>query len=440
MGKAWKTFFVLILLAGLMAGCTDGLFKKENKTVTLKVFATTTQEFSKYKALIEEQFPDVTLEVFPYYSALQSASLQIDPYSTRETPDVRETISKLVEQENPDLYFNFDPTLYSEQFKLVNLAEPIRSNQLELNAIQSQMLNWEVDFDKEITQISPTFDKKVLYINKSIFDRLDVPVPTTPMTWEQFRQTAALIKEKDNKVTGYLFDEAVGLSQLVTEAARYNGLPLTDNEGKLAIDSPLWKEVASDVMEDLRSGVTSYADDRRFLVHWSTSAMFIADLTEAKDMVKKQVSTEFLQLADLPAQGDQPQPSPYRLTRPFSIDLDSKHIEQAWNIIQFLISEEGAKRMDEKSIKDDFVAYPQYAGLGDFPVDILSSKPFSYLSSHPKTKMHKNSVYEASSLISKQLDAFYNGGQIYDHVWDNLMGQIQNFNSDSSKFVAVSGH
>ncbi|MCP4517874.1 MAG: extracellular solute-binding protein, partial [Delftia sp.] len=180
-------------------------------------------------------------------------------------------------------------------------------------------------------------DVQVLYYNKDIFDRENVPYPRAGWKWDDFLQTAQLltnVQGQGPERSGHFGLASEPLPDVVSFIYQHGGQPL-DFDDLLTEEALQWYADLS-----LKHGVMPQADDR-WPAQWGTyglfavqkAAMMLGFLVQHPDRSNAQWHFEW-GVAPLP--GDQTEAAYTYPGIGYYISAHSPHPQEAWEWIQFL--------------------------------------------------------------------------------------------------------
>nr|WP_232242620.1 extracellular solute-binding protein [Paenibacillus sp. GSMTC-2017] len=290
--------------------------------------------------------------------------------------------------------------------------------------------------DGTLYTISPTFDRRVLFINRKLFQNSGVPEPISPMTFEQLRQSAIKLKEKNIGSFGYNYPTGSWYYSIKSIGEEMNGLPFINNDGQLLFDQPEWRDLAQNVLDDsknkvLRSDPFMPADSD--LVRIGISLIYASQIY---NYIANNFSAETLAISNLPSNPSNPTSNPYLMTSQFSIDSTSEHVEEVWELLTYLMSKEAATFINEKVLLNGFVTYPDLVKIGDFKLESFME------TGNPRTKAYSFDLSgevttKLVTTINEQFLAYIQDKISFNVAWKNIEVVVQDINANSSNFVAV---
>lgn len=354
----------LILLAALLAGCASGgggagtaagnssttepssqtndggSFKKlGDEPVTLTFFSTSGTfpdvEFNTLIAdPIKKKYPNVTIE--------------------RITPAAQTTNEEVLSTHVPDIIYSSS----SSHQRIIrtgayeDLRELIKRHGFDTSRIKPILWDYITDITKdgngEIWAIPFNANQHVLYYNKDIFDKFGVPYPTDKqLTWDEVLELAGKLTRTDNGVNyiGLSVDNLSGL-------AKGLGLPYLDREtGNAALDTPEWLRVfeLSKRIFEIPGYVTPdgtwnwgrdhFMKDQNIAMRVTWLANMVGPLEELR-----QQGVEFnWDIAPAPNFEDQLGKTREAQIHSLSVNSQSKHKDEAFQVIAEILSDEGQK-------------------------------------------------------------------------------------------------
>lgn len=435
MRKSVKLLLLLILCSVIATACSIGQREqKERSPVTLKVVTHSERAFSLYKSYLEEKFPHVTLEVIGILELAQAEQIDI----VSDLPDHKEKLRELnrtiIEEENPDIYFGYAPELYSEQVELVDLNERIQFNQVELNPIQRSLHGLDQSPGKKLTYITPTYSRDLLYMNRNKFQSNNITEPITRLTWEQFRQLAeSFAKSEPLSSVGYVLPSGNLTSNLLS-LARMNGIDLQDETGRVIVHHAVWRQLAEQMTDDLNNGVATLKDTSTSAHQWSETAMYMGSPADIYHLVQGGEKPEDWFIMDMPYSLAAPGHS-YSVSDIFSIDSKSRHIEEAWELLAYLLTEEAAIDIAGRNLSSGIVTYTEHIISGGLSLDVLNNIQEQSTAAPPSSVSLSEIGYKALyEMLNKQLSSVMNDDTELSDAWDQLEEMITAMNAASENF------
>ncbi|WP_419874714.1 ABC transporter substrate-binding protein [Candidatus Pristimantibacillus sp. PTI5] len=315
-------------------------FKKlGDEPVTLTFFNTSgTFPDVEFKTLIadpiKKKFPNVTIE--------------------RITPAATTTNEEVLSTHVPDIIYSSS----SSHQKIIrtgayeDLRELIKRHNFDESRIKPILYDYIKDMTKgkgdQIYAIPFNANQHVLYYNKDIFDKFGVEYPTEKqLTWDEVLDIAAKLTRTENGV------HYVGLSvDNLTGLAKGLGLPYVDRDtGNAALDSPEWLrvfelnkrifEIPGYVTPDgtWNWGRDQFMKDQTIAMRVTWLANMVGPLEELR-----QQGVEFnWDIAPAPNFEDQLGKTREAQIHSLSVNSQSKHKDEAFQVIAEILSDEGQR-------------------------------------------------------------------------------------------------
>ncbi|MFD0588182.1 ABC transporter substrate-binding protein [Paenibacillus sp. GCM10027627] len=423
--KSFRWINIIMMAALLVGGCSIGGTKQ--KEIQLKVLTLYNSQFPGYQSYLEHKFPGTTFEF-----------VKIDDILRKENvaPDNRnERIAQIIDEQDADLYFGFDPDNYMDSAVTVDLAQLIARDRLPLNDIQQQMVDWGTDSDGKVNGLSPTFTRETLYINKKLFNEAGLPEPQSPMTWEQFREAAKQLKEKEPSAIGYEMEASAYWPFLLPWLGDYIlGASRVDHDKKLTLAGPEWRQMAQEVVEDIkekRMRADGYNPDYKERLH---TGMFVSNSNYVYSLLSGNQSAQSWIIAGLPKAASNLRSTPFLPTASFYMDNKSKYTEQMWEMIAYLMSEEAAADISTLSVAGGFVTYPQHVKIGLFQLDAVFQVEGD-VPANDAYRLTNEAQTKLDSILMSQFTAMTTGLSDFDKGWASLEQAVQDINDDPSNFI-----
>ncbi|WP_165861137.1 ABC transporter substrate-binding protein [Paenibacillus paeoniae] len=425
MKKVWKRVPFLLVAVMLIQGCSSiGFGSKDSSKITLKVL-TSTSQFNAYVPLLKEKFPNLSFEVVDVNGKLREENT---PAGERERRAI-----EIIEAEKPDLYYSFSPDYYTSESRLVDLAPLLERDHVQLNEIQQQVVTSSIDSEGVLNRLSPTIDRYVLYMNRKLLQENQIAEPTVPISWEQFRETAGALKEKSPNASGYEMSDSWWSYFNIFVGEQMMGLRWIE-DGQLTLDRAEWRALSEQLVEDYKQQISKNDGYNPNFNERLRTGMFVERASYLHNMLPSNVTPEDWSIVDLPKGLGYTGPTPYLLTASLSLDKSSKHIDEAWELIVFLMSEEGASLISSNTLASGFVTYPQFVNIGDFPTDVIYQ---SEGRTAPKaTEYLTHTAYlHFDQVMQKQLGAAAAGSISFDQAWGEVENTIHDLNADPANFI-----
>lgn len=428
MKKIWKCVPLLLLAAMLMQGCSSiGFGSKDKSKVTLKVL-TSSNQFNAYVPLLQEKFPHLSFEVVDVNGKLREENT---PAGEREARAL-----EIIEAEKPDLYYNFSPNYYTDESRLVDLSPMLVRDQVQLNDVQQHIVTATIDSEGVLNRLSPTVDRFVMFVNRKLLQENNVAEPVAPVSWESFRETALALKEKKPSLFGYEMSDSWWSYYPIFVGETMMGLRWIEN-GQLTLDRPEWRALTEQLVEDYKVLVAKNEGHNPDFAERQHTGMFIGRASYVHTMLSSNATAEDWPMLEAPKGLGYTGPTPYSLTAALSLDKSSKHIDEAWELIVYLMSEEGASLISSNSLASGFVTYPQFVNIGDFPIDVIYQSEGRAAPSSVETLKHA-SYLQFYSAMDEQLSGAANGLFPFDQAWSRFETIVRELNADPANFITRS--
>ncbi|QAY65358.1 ABC transporter substrate-binding protein [Paenibacillus protaetiae] len=308
-----------------------------SKPLKLTFYSTSgTLPDTEFKTLIADpihaKYPNVTIE--------------------RITPAATTTAEEVLTTHEPDIIYSTSTT--HQQIIRTGAYEDLRDlidkYQFDTSRIKPILWNYIKDLGKngEIYAIPFNSNQHVLYYNKDIFDKFGVEYPPNEqLTWDQVLEIAKKLTRTDNGV------HYVGLSvDNLTGLAKGLGLPYLDREtGNAAIDTPEWHRIF-DLEKQIfdipgyvsPDGVWDYGRDQ--FMKDQTVAMrvtWLANMVGPLEELRQQGVEFNWDIAPAPNFEDQLGKTREAQIQSLSINSQSKHKEEAFQVIAEILSDDGQR-------------------------------------------------------------------------------------------------
>jgi len=413
----------LLMLAILLQGCSAiGIGKEEKKEITMKVLASSS-DFANYIPLLYEKFPHITFEVIDVYRQMIREEIETEKWDER--------LVEIIKEEKPDFHMSMSPEYYIEDYPLLDMAPLLTRDRVELSEILKRFTESQISSAGTLKVISPTFDRDLLFVNRKLYREMGVAEPASPMTWDEFRQSALALKAKDSSVSGYKLNRPwfyaynwIGENLLGLESIENN---------QLMLNSADWRELFEQLFEDSFKDTIKLQQTNLDNPVLTKTGMFIGRASYLKNIVKNNETPDDWAMINLPRNPSVTWSSSVYSSTPLSIYNESPYSEEAWEIVKFLTSKEAAERLAADDLADGFVTYPEHLDIGDFPLDPLleegTPKP---LSSAQLIQPAEQAVFDA---FRNQFEAVSSGIIPFDQAWEVVDQKINEINDNPDNFV-----
>ncbi|MCD9020799.1 extracellular solute-binding protein [Cohnella silvisoli] len=332
----FKSSRLLILLFSsliILSGCLNS---KPEKPIVLKVSAPSVQQFYRdYGYGFEKKYPHIQVQVVPYDSK------SVDPY---QDADIR--------------YMYNLPLLRQqiEQGQLLSLSSRFQKEENselgKLSPIVTTLLKSAAD-NGEMYGVSPTFQGVALFYNKDLFKQYGIAPPANGAAWKDI---FALAMRFPNKGTDGQPLYGIGTNyyrnitlNCILEAGRTEGLSYIQPQTlKVTMNTEKWRTIWNYAIEAFRSGAIKGEEeslggnDPSFMT--GQVAMTLGGFSSAysfeeyAEMFKvKRINWGIITPPVDPGQPDRSRS--YTVDEIFGISTASMHQEEAWKLLEFIVSD-----------------------------------------------------------------------------------------------------
>ncbi len=359
-----KKLFAMLLSLMLMLSLMGNAFAAQPTTITVACWdLIKTPYYNSTKAAFEAANPGVTVEYIDLAS--QDYNIKLGTMlAGGDTPDV------IYIKELSDL------TNFSAQGFVENLDERIKaSEKIDLSKYVGMDLCY-TDVNGSYYALPCRADFWVLFFNKTLFDNAGVAYPNNDMTWEEYKQLAIQMTsgEGDNKVWGTHYH--TWLSAAVNWAVCDGVNTLTDGEYS---DLAYFYQIVQD-LED--AGVCmEYSEIKAANLHYSGAfakgniAMLPMGYWFASTLIgfiKDGTANFDWGIAAVPHLENVPAGSSFGSPTGVAVNKNAANKDLAWQFVEFLCSEEGAKAFASTGTRPAYVSEEIAAAMSSvegFPKD-----------------------------------------------------------------------
>ncbi|WP_164744323.1 ABC transporter substrate-binding protein [Paenibacillus xylaniclasticus] len=281
---------------------------------------------------IHQKYPNVTIE-------------RISPAATTTPEEVLST-------QTPDILF----TSVSQRLIRTGAFEDLRGLIKKFNFDESRLKPIAYNYIKDATKgrgdqiyaLPFNVNQHILYYNKDIFDKFGVPYPTEKqMTWEEAVELGKQLTRTENGVNyvGLVVDNLQGLGKSL-------GLPYVDREtGQAALDTPEWLRVF-ELLKQIYEIPGYVAPDGTW--NWTRDhfmkdqniamrAAWLANMVGPLEELRQQGVEFNWDIAPVPNFEDQLGTTREAQIHSVSINSQSKHKDEAFQVLEYLLSDEGQR-------------------------------------------------------------------------------------------------
>ncbi|MBN2981940.1 extracellular solute-binding protein [Cohnella algarum] len=254
--------------------------------------------------------------------------------------------------------------------RLLDLDAPIRSSGFDMESMVPGVIELLTERGGgRLYGLSPSFESRALYYNRSLFDEYGVPYPEPGMSWEEVLMLAERFpdaNEAGQPLYG-LYQPTFTISpfDLAMKIGSAQRLSLLDPEGaKLLLDSEGWKRIFSLVVEgyknqaiyypaaplrDNGNGTTSlslgsnlFLDGQAAMAIDDMLMMQMMDFLAGRKGENEGESAAFAwDTVPMPVSPDNPGVTPYfEVEDIFAVNRESDQLSLAWEFVQYVHSEE----------------------------------------------------------------------------------------------------
>ncbi|MBH5317418.1 extracellular solute-binding protein [Paenibacillus sp. GSMTC-2017] len=352
----------VVLVFTLIAACSSGNSPSPNSggTESSKPNESGTPSASTFKKLGDEPlkltfyssgptFTDVEFETMiagPIHKKYPNVTIE------RITPAATTTPEEVLSTHAPDILF----TSVTQRLIRASAYEDLRELIKRHNFDESRLKPIAYNYIKEVTKgkgdqifaLPFNVNQHILYYNKEIFDKFGVPYPTEKqLTWDEALELGKQLTRTESGVNyvGLVVDNLTGLSKSL-------GLPYLNREtGQAALDSPEWirtfelykqiAEIPGYVAPDGTWNWTRdhFMKDQNIAMRTAWLANMVGPLEELR-----QQGVEFnWDIAPVPNYADHLGTTREAQIHSVSINSQSKHKDEAFQVLAELLSDEGQR-------------------------------------------------------------------------------------------------
>lgn len=256
-----------------------------------------------------------------------------------------------VDLENPDVLRLSLQQYYelAKAGKLKSLDTLIKSDAVDVDAMYEPVIDILRQYGGgQLYGLTPAFQTDAVFINKELFEKNGIPLPSAGMSWDELLDTAARFQGTGTAGL-YSGDNLNGLINKIGEAI---GLQ-TDTQGgkQVTIDSPAWAELWTKITNGYQDGwiQDKGADGNSNKVSFTPSDPFLngnAAMLVTSGYYIQQIQSaakDELKWMTIPVPGDQI--SSFYVTEIYAVSSTASSDKAAWEMVKFMNGSEFAKRL-----------------------------------------------------------------------------------------------
>ncbi|MFD0675940.1 MULTISPECIES: ABC transporter substrate-binding protein [unclassified Paenibacillus] len=358
----WKYVSAAVLTAVVMlsSGCDQKPQQASSPKGVLKIAFGSEESFQHmYADYFIAKFPELEVQIIPTQ----------DIYGQGKDP-LKEYM-KLVDEQRPDLLFtnSFDYDKLASTGRLYDLSPLVAKDHFDIENLLPAAVDYlKIKGQGKLYGLAPSFSSSVMFYNKDLFDRYQIPYPTDRMTWEDMFRLAARFPadgSKAERIYGFHMGYMKSPQDFADYIGQTQGLSLVDAEGKkLLINTEAWKRIYTMVIEGYKSGMLQWTyspeDKTRFdkedveaedLFSAGRSAMTISNIGQISGL-KQRGATFAWSMTSTPSADPNHKRSPNFYLYPiFSINAQAENVTNAWEVVKFFNSAEAARIEAKTSVE-----------------------------------------------------------------------------------------
>jgi len=384
--KNWfKKGAAVVIASALLAGCSfSGNEETSSTPQALKVMYHSEDGFYRdYGMLFSTAYPGIDISVVSTKSIYRSNSGE-----NGEEVDYEKAKQELIDKEKPDILLinTSEYEKMAQEGKFIDLEPFIAKDKFDTSGIVPGL----IDYMKEIGGgqlygLPSSFNSQVLFYNKTLFDKFNIPYPTDSMTWNEVIQLARQFPtdgEDEDRIYGLKAGYSGSLSELSQLIAGSESLSYVNPATKtMTINSAGWKNAVQTAHDAIKSDALyfeaknnmSYSDRNEYLLNnpftGNRVAMsleysyLIRELKEAANYYSKEegkVAKDW-DIVTVPVSPQMPdQSSGTWYNNIFAISKDAPNAEAAWKLISYISGEEHARVKSKVAFNNGFPIHTKF--------------------------------------------------------------------------------
>jgi multiple sugar transport system substrate-binding protein len=349
---------MLLTISFLLSGCWKTPPQKEspysylNKTDSslIKILYINNDKFYRdYGFWLKQEFPNIQFEVVSYEEAIKKNDEQL--------------LFEIINKENPDM-ISIDHSIFEELIKrgmLMDLEPLILRDKYNIEQFVQPVIEYlKHDGKGKLFGLTPIFNSRVLFYNKTLFDRYQIPYPGERMTWLEVFDTAK--RFPNNEVHGFEYPLSdFNPMILVNEILLTHGLSYWGpNSKKLIQSNPRFEAIMNMVTDAYQEGYiysSEHQDKETAAAQTHSEGMFLSgraamtygnyyflnDLEAAR--FNKKASFDWSIVPEPVDRDSKDYTYHYILYDVFAIHSNARNQDLAWDILKYIHSEQSAKNL-----------------------------------------------------------------------------------------------
>jgi len=400
-----KTYFIilciLLLLPTLLLGCeqsTEDSFENEKNDVieeqidkseaavkkaevTVKILGISEDDFTRYYKGFTDKYPQIKVDAIK------------DGYMEGNTLVYHLLDQEWLDQNKPDLLMItagdtvFRKLITDDKLTDISLILP----EEDLNALYSPIVDYMQQLGNgRIYGVPESFNMMGLYYNKDLFDKYKIEYPRDQMTWMELLQLANRFA-----VTGAEKDGIIGLRMnsplgYFLDVISRTNKSIFDASGKADLHDPEWKELLGAVFDGIKKGSILLDKEGENCCYFQSGQVAMNLSYSGNEILQFNPVLDFQYgLVTEPINPRHPNKTNHLvITSILAINAVSEHKQEAWELLNYMISETKDPRDTNKynmpvlteKIEQLEQSDPKYATLLKLQDngDVLESDLFKY--------------------------------------------------------------
>ncbi|MFF2886551.1 ABC transporter substrate-binding protein [Paenibacillus sp. NPDC057967] len=385
--KNWfKKAASVVLVTTLLAGCSfGGKEESSNTPQALKVmYYDEGSFFQEYGMLFSTLYPEIDISVVSTQSIYRGNS-----GADGEEVDYEKARQELIDKEKPDILM-LDISEYekmAQDGKFTDLDAYIVKDKFDTAGLVPGMIDYMKELGGgQLYGLPSGFSSQVLFYNKGLFDKFNIPYPTDNMTWNEVIQLARQFPtdgEKEDRVYGLKAGYSGNLSELAQTMAQSEGLNYVNPATKtMTINTAGWKNAVQTAYDAIKSealyfesqnnmGFSGNYDDYMLRNPFTSNraamtidgSYYIRDLKEAAEYYSKEEGkiVKDWDIVTIPVSSQMPDHSTSTwYNNIFSIAKDSPNADAAWKFISYISGENYARVKSKLTYNNGFSIHTKY--------------------------------------------------------------------------------
>ncbi|WP_152393006.1 ABC transporter substrate-binding protein [Paenibacillus guangzhouensis] len=337
----------------------------------------------------------------------------------------RDAYVKMLTEKKPDL-IDVNLEMYNyliDRGLLYGIDSMIKKDKFDLEKLFIGVVDVLKGNDGQLYGLSQDFTTDAVYYNKDMFDKYQLPVPTDKMSWSEILQLAIRFpvdNSGNNSLYGLSTNSPLGIFGLFYAIGETDNLQMI-RKNKLILESQEWDNIYRNIIKTYKYGaIWDYNTINEDLFIKGNVAMKVDSSSYIKSL--KSESEFRWGVVTYPVDPKNPDYTPrLNLNHITSINKNSGQIDNAWNFIRFINSEEVSKAQS-KILNGDVLSRPSIMIENNAEIDINAFYKLKPMAKYLKYDQ-QNAGFSAEFIpfFNKEAQKAIEGKLSIENSFDNIL-------------------